>query len=131
MSPLLFMVVVNGLLRRIQRGAPITFVRMYADYIAIVVQDAEVEMPQILRIFQALGEAAQLRLKIQKCVYIPLFLPSECDPSQLLTQTLPEYTDMKCDSKGAYLGFAVGPDKGHLAWDEALKKAAERVRLWQ
>ncbi len=62
---------------------------------------------------------------------IPLFLPSECDPSQLLTQTVPEYRGMTCDSKGTFRGFAVGPDKGHLAWDKALKKAAERVRLWQ
>jgi hypothetical protein len=64
-------------------------------------------------------------------MYISLLLPSECDPSQLLTRTVPEHTDIKCDSKGKYLGFAIGPDKGHLAWDKALKKAAERVRLWQ
>ncbi len=50
------------------------------------------------------------------------------DPSQLFNQTVPEYTDTKCDSKGTYLGFAIGPDKGHLTWDKALKKAAERVR---
>ena len=45
MSPLLFVVVVDGLLLCIQREAPNTFVRMYADDTAIVGQDMEVEMP--------------------------------------------------------------------------------------
>ena len=126
LSPLLFVVVADGLLRCIQREAPDAFVRMYADNAAIVVQDVEVEMPQMQKIFQAVGEAARLRLNIQKCVYSPLFLPSECDLSQLLSQTVPEVR-----LEGHVPWICGRPDRGHLAWDKVFKKAAERVRLWQ
>ena len=131
LSPLLFVVVVDGLLRCMQRESPDTYARMYADDTAIVVQNVQVQVPQIQKIFKLIGEAAHLRLNIQKCVHIPLFLPSEEDPVLLLTQTAPEYANMKCDTKGTYLGFVAGLGKGHLAWDKALAKAEERVRLWQ
>ena len=51
LSPLLFVVLVDGLLRCIQHDYSNTFARVYADDTATVVQDVEVEMLQIQRIF--------------------------------------------------------------------------------
>ena len=103
---------------------------MCADDAAMVLEDARAELPQLHRIFGAMEVASQLRLNIPKCVFVPFFSQSEDDATRMLAEVVPEYATMTCALRGTYLGFTVCPDKNRRAWDKALRKATERVRLW-
>ena len=130
LSPLLFVVVVDGLLRCIRAESPCTFTRMYADDTAGVLADLPTELPILHRIFSQLAKAANLHLNIKKCVLIPLFHRVEDDPRALLDQAVPDLAGMSISGYGKYLGFMVGPEKSDLSWRQALGKAEERLRQW-
>ncbi len=130
LSPLLFVIAVDGLIRYLHRASPNTFVRMYADDTAVVLQDIRKEAPKLYKVLQDLGFAANIWLNVRKCLFIPLFQQDEENAQELLRSVTPEFADMQCATSGKYLGYYVGPGKGHQSWHKVLRKAAERVALW-
>ena len=125
LSPLLFVVVLDGLLRRLRADSPRTFTRMYADDTAMVLEDIVKELPVLDLIFQEIGRAANLHLNVRKCILIPLFGADEGDPQLLLRTAAPALAGMTFAGCGKYLGYWIGPDKGHRSWQQAFKKAGE------
>ncbi len=95
---------IDGLIRRMQRESPDTFLRLYADDTAVIWKDVRKEASILQRVMQDLALAANLKLNIRKCVYIPLFQADEEDPVELLKMTVPHFQHMQCSSSGKYLG---------------------------
>ena len=79
LSPLLFVVAVDGLIRRMHRDSPDTFLRLYADDTAVVLKNTREEAPRLEHVLQELAAAANLKLNIRKCIYIPLFHSDEAE----------------------------------------------------
>ena len=76
LSPLLFSIVSDVLLRRITRLSPSSLIRAYADDIAIVTKNAVLELDILETIFFEYGRLSGLKLHQGKSVYIPLSLKS-------------------------------------------------------
>jgi exonuclease III len=130
LSPLLFVVTLDGLIRRMLREIPGVMPRMYADDTAVVVKDMACHLPLLYTIFQDLEAAANLNLNLKKCVLIPLGdRPLEGIP-QALASICPRWVEMKPGHYGTYLGFAVGPGKANHSWTTPLRKAWEKMLLW-
>ncbi len=130
LSPLLFVVAVEGLTRQMHRDSPDTFLRQYAEDTAVVLKDTREEAPRLEHVLQDLAAAANLKLIIRKCIYIPLFHPDEADALELLGTAAPSAENLQGQQSGKHLGYHVGPGKGHQAWHKAVRKAADRVALW-
>ena len=105
LSPLLFVVVVDGLLRRIRVDSPGTFTRMYADDTAVVLQDLPTELPLLHMIFSEFARATSLFLNVKKCILIPLFHRIEEDPQAVLVQAAPDLAGMSIAGHGKYFGL--------------------------
>ena len=103
---------------------------MYADDTAVVVKDMACHLPLLCIIFQDLEAAANLNLNLKKCVLILLGdRPLEGIP-QALASICPRWVEMKPGHYGTYLGFAVGPGKANHSWTTPLRKAWEKMLLW-
>jgi len=76
LSPLIFALVVDILLRRIQKHLPDCTVRAFADDVAVVVKDVHRDMPILRKIFHDFGQISNLELNMPKCVLIPLWCDS-------------------------------------------------------
>ena len=130
LSPLLFAVVVDLLLRRLANEFPGELLRAFADDTAMVVGDWWRVAAPVSAIFEEFGRISGLVLNIPKTVIIPLW------PVQLSTlriqigEQLPYWKDVAVSMWGTYLGFATGPEKENHSWDKALNKFRERIELW-
>lgn len=130
LSPLLFVVAVDGLLRRLAGAIPRAVNRTYADDTASVISDLCSELPLARSVFVALEMAANLKLNVGKCVLIPLTERPLDEVRRLLAATVPEWSSLQVASSGKYLGYIVGPGKAHRAWQRALEAAGTRLRSW-
>jgi hypothetical protein len=130
LSPLLFVVAMDGLLRRIRRESSSTCPRAFADDLAAVVRSLATEAPVLKRIFDDIASAAGLHLNVAKCICIPLHLATDIDIAASLAAAVPGWANMRIQTHGAYLGFEIGPDKRHRSWSAALAKATQRVQQW-
>ena len=75
LSPLLFAVVADILLRRLQRLFPHAIRRAYADDLAMVVDELLDEGKPIMDVFDDYQRLSGLRLNMKKVVVIPLWFP--------------------------------------------------------
>ncbi len=66
LSPLLFVIAVDGIIRRVALESKDTFVRMYADDTAMVMKNLTAELPILANIFTDLQEASHLAFNILK-----------------------------------------------------------------
>lgn len=130
LSPLLFVVAVDGLLRRVGRESPGTSPWMFADDTSMVMQNFREALPRIAIIFKDLQEAAQLSLNIGKCIFIPLFIESHAETRARIDAVAPAFREVAIQDHGKYLGYFVGPGKKDRAWNAALDKAEKQVLAW-
>lgn len=73
LSPLLFVLVVDILLRTINKVAPEVLTRAFADDIGAVVPDWELRLPCLQRVFKEFANVSGLDLNISKTICIPLW----------------------------------------------------------
>ena len=122
LSPLLFIICVVLLLRRLKSWFPESTVRAYADDNAMITDNF---------IHREFAQISNLRLNLPKTVLIPLW-PHQ--PEQLkktlLRDDMPEWCAAEVASWSRYLGFAVGLGRGTHSWDKALPKFRSRVGMW-
>ena len=130
LSPLLFALVIDILLRRIKRLLPDVHVRAFADDIALVIPDIAQALPILQDIFREMEQVGNLGLNMPKCVFIPLWQGRAEDIQQYISQHYPFWGGIKVDYKGTYLGFVVGPERGNLNWTKPLDKFARRAKEW-
>ena len=129
-SPLLFAVVVDPLLRRLRRALPSDTVRAYADDLAVVLRSLSGALPCLVEIFQDFAAASGLHLNFGKVILIPLGDATPASVSLLLQARFPAWSLVQCRLWAKYLGFVLGPERGERAWEQALAKALARARLW-
>ena len=71
LSPLLFIIAMDGLIRLVKQEVSGSKVRAFADDTAMVLQDMKADLPILHGIFSRLEGAAGLRLNVRKCILIP------------------------------------------------------------
>ena len=132
LSPLLFVICVDVLLRKLQHFFPDSCIRAYADDNAMVTPNFTRDGGKILALYKAFGEVSNLRLNLPKTVLIPLW---PCCLEQMkatwLQERFPEWCQTELNTWSLYLGFAVGPGRSTHSWDKALVKYKARANLWK
>ena len=130
MSPLIFALVIDIVLRRIQRLIPEATLRAFAEDIAVVVPDVAKALPMLSGIFEELGSITGLFLNKPKCVLIPLW-PTDLETTKLqIAQHFPYWADLEVKMFGTYLGFVVGPEADDKSWKKPVDKFLESARAW-
>ena len=122
LSPLLFALVLDIVLRRLQRALPSATIRAFADDIGLVVQDIDEALPILHDIFRELEQIAGLALNKKKCILIPLWPSSQEQVSRELVTSYPEWADLQVSYSGTYLGVSIGQEGAGTFWDKARRK---------
>ncbi len=130
LSPLLFALTIDIVLRRLHRRLPSALVRAFADDIGIVVEDIAEALPILQEIFQDLEKIAGLTLNRPKCILIPLWPTSSAQVQRELAQHFSDWATITVAFSGTYLGVLVGPDSHDSFWGKAIKKYLDRAKSW-
>ena len=130
LSPLLFAVAADVLLRRIQCRVPDGLIRAYADDTALVHKRIWSVLPDIELIFGDFQRISGLALNIDKTVFVPLSNDSLENVREKLIRSTPLWGCMTIARCAKYLGFIVGPGRGDSTWDAPVGKFTSRARLW-
>ncbi len=130
LSPLLLALVIDLLLRRLQKHLPNCTIRAFADDIAIVMNDVVQDMPIIRKIFHEFSQISNLDLNLPKCVMIPLWEGDVEKKKEFIHGNVTDCGNMEVANKGTYLGFSIGPDGHEDNWNKAIRKYLDRARDW-
>ena len=130
LSPLLFAVVADLLLRRLHGQMPDILVRAFADDTAVVTPDFEKHAPLIMQVFNDFAKISSLHLNLHKTVLIPLWESCVSSVKDWLRASLPDWSDIEVAWGARYLGFIIGPDRGEKSWDKASRRFCQRVLSW-
>jgi hypothetical protein len=130
LSPLLFAVTVDLLLRKLERLIPEAMRRAFADDMAMVTRAFWDNLPTLQATFREFGQISGLQLNLPKTWIIPLWHGDLGAITQRIARDAPDWSQVQVVTKGRYLGFMTGPGKGDLSWDEASVKYEGRVTVW-
>ena len=130
LSPLLFAVCVDILLRMITHKLKDCSCNAFADDIAIVLRDWWEQSPILENIFREFEQISNLAFNVAKTICIPLWPNGVRDVREQNPMCIPNWGSLCVDDKGTYLGFVIGPGKGTLSWVKPLAKFKERVARW-
>ena len=133
LSPLLFVLVVDILLRKLEQTLPSdTTIRAFADDVGMILADAARDLAQALHIYEQFSYFSGLKLNLTKTIVIPLWRQDgDITPKDLLSQACPGCKEMSFSSHGTYLGFSVGPDRESHIWEKATDKFRARADTWK
>ena len=112
LSPLLFAVVADFLLRRLRRMFPSAAFRAYADDRCAVLPRGLREIPALVVIFEEYASTSGLHLNLPKTVLMPLYLCSHDDLSHELSRRFPLWAGLSVSGRAKYLGYTLGPSRG-------------------
>lgn len=130
LSPLLFAICGDLLLRKLSSLLPGDTVRAYADDIALVARSLSQSASRFVPLFNAFALLSGLALNLRKTVFVPL---GEDSPDLLrsrLEQLCPGWGLAAVRFHADYLGFCLGPLAEEKAWDKVLTKMAKRATAW-
>ena len=130
LSPLLFAVVVDLLLRRLKAHLPDAVIRAFADDTAAVLKDLWGSAQLIKQIFDEFADISGLRLNMPKTFIIPLWPERLSDITHRFRTDFPQWQDVAIATWSTYLGIATGPGKGDNSWAKAATKFSERAAFW-
>ena len=130
LSPLLFALCGDLLLRRVRHSLPGDMLRAYADDLALVSQVVLVSAAVLVPMFFDFASISGLALNLAKTVFVPLGDAStdqfRCD----LERHFPGWGGACVRWWAEYLGFVLGPGRGTRAWLKALQQYERRAELW-
>ena len=129
LSPLLFAIVADVLLRKIADDFPEGAVRAFADDTAMIIDDVA-DLSRVLDLFAQYGAFSNLKLNLKKTVVIPLYSSNLNAERLVQSQRDPRIGELKWEYAAKYLGVYVGPEAEGVAWDEALAKFSLRSKRW-
>ena len=130
LSPLLFALIADLLLRKLDRSLEGLLQRAYADDLAVVVADLGRSLPIMVHLFSCCAAISGLRLNLRKVVVIPLGDGGKDEVTNKLIAAGPGWGAIQVEDKAKYLGFILGPGKGECSWQQAIAKAHERAAMW-
>ena len=129
LSPLLFALAIEPLLRALQKAEPSLLVCAYADDIAAVSSNLEGMLATAAPIFAAFGRASGLHLNQSKTVVLPLGSAAIPEVQHWLRSRL-DWVMTPVQHWAEYLGFFLGPDAEGKGWNKVFRKMQDRVALW-
>ena len=109
LSPFLFAVIADLLLRRFNDSLPQSLTRAFADDTAVMIPDFHSYAQPIMAIFCEFASISNLHLNIDKTVLIPLWESSEPSIRRWLQDDFPNWAGVEITWAACYLGFFVGP----------------------
>jgi hypothetical protein len=134
LSPLIFAVVVDILLRRLSKNLEDKgLTRAFADDTAAVLQNFFESMPAVAGLFGEYARISGLFLNYSKTVVIPLWMPREKEYEnigKLLRNLGDGWDQVLTRSCAKYLGFLVGPGRNDEVWTKPAGKWLSRAKGW-
>ena len=130
LSPLLFAVSSDLLLRRLARMVPEAIRRAYADDLAIVHADIMSQLGRLQDTFSEYERLSGLRLNVRKTVFVPLFQFDTLALRSRLHAVAPLWGQLCIAEKAKYLGVYLGFDSSAATWATPLTKYADRAKQW-
>ena len=131
LSPLLFSVISDVLLRKLKRSCPGAVTRAYADDLAMVLPTGVDALGHLEEVFREYELISALHLHHGKSVLIPLSLESHEKIYEELVRRAPGWSDLGIADCARYLGFVLGPGRGQNSWTTAVNKMRCRARIWR
>ena len=131
LSPLLYALVAEILLDKIELEIQDSVPKAYADDTAIVIQNFTKDAPILAKLFNEFERISGLAINKKKSFIIPLNRDKCEDMAQLCKQHVPSWSDMPVVDHCKYLGFIMGPGKQSHSWDAPFKKFSESVYKWK
>jgi len=130
LSPLLFAVIADLVLRRLQRLFPSALVRAHADDIAMILNNGLGNLRLLEQVFWEYALLSGLHVHHGKTVLVPL-APHRIDHIKaLVVSEAPSWSDMRVKYSAEYLGFVLGPDCAAKSWEKPFKKFLDRAQTW-
>ena len=130
LSPLLFAIVVDLFLRRLDTLFPHECTRAFADDIAMVLHNFDSSADLLITEFRKFGDISGLHLGMSKTILIPLWTFDERSFKGFLRDTFPAWSTAQVKTCGKYLGFMLGPGKRDSSWTDVLEKYRSRSVVW-
>jgi len=130
LSPLIFALVSDILLRRLMRLFPDNKFRAYADDLCMISSDVYRDVDRVTSIFEDFGCVSGLHLNFSKTQVVPLWIEDHKVVQRKLGMIHFKWYGAKVDSSAEYLGFRIGPGRGEGPWNKALSKYLQRAKEW-
>ena len=130
LSPLLFAMATDLMLRRLSKEFPTACTRAWADDLAMVIGNLKGNIHGLQNFFLDFAKISGLHLNVEKTVVVPLSVYEETKIRNLIGSRAPDFGGVKIATSAKYLGLFVGPGKGILSWQEPLEKYLDRARTW-
>ena len=130
LSPLLFALCGDLLLRRLHKAAPQDLVRGYADDTALVADDVLRSAMAFVPLFAEFASLSGLALNLSKTVFVPLGDTAAATFRGQLAMLYPGWGSASVRHWAEYLGFILGPEGRAKTWCKALAKVEVRADLW-
>lgn len=128
-STLLFALVVDIVLRHIQRSFPSPIISAFAYDSALVVEDVAEALPVLHNIFGDLELVAGLTLNRRKCVVILLWPPSVEQVRRGITTRFGDWAQISVGHSRIYFGVVVRPCSVDKFWDKAVNKYLDGAKI--
>ena len=116
LSPLLFAVCVDLLLRMLSHKLPDLVCKAFADDIAAIVSDWWEQGPILQSIFDEFAHISNLHLNTDKTLCIPLWPAGVNEIKQRIAEHIPAWKEFGVQAAAKILGFFVGPAMGAHNW---------------
>lgn len=130
LSPLVFVIAMDVLLRRLRRLLPDALIRAYADDVAMILRDGYAQMAIVVPVFMDFERISGMALNAPKTVIVPLYLTDYGRLTVTLGMDYPLLNGVRVDGKAKYLGFILGPLRGDASFEKPFAKYLERARAW-
>ncbi len=130
LSPLLFAMATDLMLRRLRRCVPEALTRAWADDLAMVLPHGFERLRTLQGFFTDFAAVSGLHLNTEKTVMAPLWEFVEPDVRSRVQTLAPLWGGIEITDHAKYLGLFVGPGKGELSWVGPFKKFQDRAAQW-
>ena len=130
LSPLIYALVAELLMDKIEAEFDSILVKAYADDTALVMRHFFRDSPRLAELFDEFAQISGLKLNLSKSVIVPLNAFGAKTFHIRRDQATPRWKDMPIRDHCKYLGFYIGPGKGTRSWEGPYKKFCERLKLW-
>ena len=131
LSPLIFSIISDVLLRRLRRADPVMTIRAYADDLAVVLHSGLVILGTLQEVFEEYAAISGLHLHPSKSTFVPLSDIPHQDFRANVAAVAPLWAGFTISDHTTYLGFSLGPKRGEHSWDKPLIKMLDRAKLWR
>jgi hypothetical protein len=123
LSPLIFAIATDSLLRIINKKLPQAHMRTFADDTATVIPSWTKNSKKLHKLMSTYSNITTMDINLTKTIAIAL----GDHPPDTTTENTPQYT---WATEGRYLGFMVGPTAIESSWKTPIERYNQKLREW-